>query len=434
MIINNTSVRGFFLYSETAKYEAGDFVVEGDIIYVCSPQNNNLYVLGEKPSKSKQFYMYLGDGDQMSSIQDFVEFVENEGGNDKYISLATLIGILNTFCKGVNTSGIIGEGIEYTISGDTEVTIGGSDEFTGDSVLSDLMLVDSINHGIFKVSRSLPEIEVYVPKLPGVKSEYCILKQYSYYSGINKIRVQELIDHELGEIYFRTADLNTGGISKWELATAHAKAKHLCETYIARMRGFTESLKSLSNCFCFSNLVLPSDSAIRRFSEKIADSKGKTLLLEFLEVENAEEDNSNLFSINQISDLSSVGPITLNLVTLIDGENNKSGSVWESNSITVDLALIELTGEITSHVYKIKNDLSVEVFIDFANYSPSTSTENTSIPSDQSGVGEYVICAECGQPIIPEEKDPDPEISVYICTSNQNTKILSAYYRKYYHQ
>ena len=395
MIINNTSVRGFFLYSESAKYEAGDFVVEGDIIYVCSPQNNNLYVLGESPSKSKQFYMYLGDGDQMSSIQDFVNFVENEGGNDKYISLATLIGILNTYCKGVNTSGIIGEGIEYTISGDTEVTIGGTDEFTGDSVLSDLMFVDSINHGIFKVSRSLPEISAYVPKVSGINSEFCILKQYSYYSGINKIRVQELIDHELGEIYYRTANVNTGECKGWKLATAHTrslrdKAEHLLKTYSARMKGFTESLKSLSNCFCFCNLYLPNDSEVHN---------GKKLLLKFLEVEEIEErseENANPLEVNQVTDLSLVGPITLNVATKI------GGNVWESNSITIDLALVNPEiGKTTTHSYRINENLSIDI--------------------------EVVMKESANSPT-------DPITEVYICTSNQNTKVLAAYYRKYYRQ
>ena len=412
MIINNTSVRGFFLYSELVEYEAGDFVVEGDIIYVCSPQNSSLSVIGERPSESKHFYMYLGDGDQMSSVDDFVQFVNNEGGKDKYISLATLIGILNNYCKGINTSGIIGEGIDYTVSGDVEVNISGGEIFNKDSVLSDLMLSE-INHGVFKVSRELPEIELFVPYILDENnnsnlSKYCILKQYTYLEGSKKVRVQELIDHEQGDIFYRTAKLEevngvqtSSEITDWTLATNSSKtlrqkAENLIKVYKARIDGFTEAVKSINNCFCFYNLVL--------HEPEVDEENGKNIILSFTNEEPEITEGSSYRS-NQIIDIESLGPITLNLVSNIAADGDSP--IYESNSITIDLALNvvirnETTGEIS---YNYNSPVNYKV------------RENLIISSDV-------------KPI--EGKEGKFRISIY-CNDVINNKLVAAYYRKYHH-
>ena len=90
MKINNESVRGFFLYSENAEYESGDFVVDGNTIYVCSPKDS-LTVTGEKPSLSKNFEVYLGE--QMADVSEFVKFSEEGIGSKKYVSLTALPAI-----------------------------------------------------------------------------------------------------------------------------------------------------------------------------------------------------------------------------------------------------------------------------------------------------------------------------------------------------
>ena len=79
MKINDISIRGFFVYSETAQYEQGDFVVYGNTIYVCSPKSGSTYVSGELPYKSNNFYTYLGD--QSATREDFLSFSEKEMQN-----------------------------------------------------------------------------------------------------------------------------------------------------------------------------------------------------------------------------------------------------------------------------------------------------------------------------------------------------------------
>jgi hypothetical protein len=59
MIINGKSVRGIYIYNPTAEYEKGDFVVDGDCIFICtanSPTDTSKYtVKGQKPIENGKF-------------------------------------------------------------------------------------------------------------------------------------------------------------------------------------------------------------------------------------------------------------------------------------------------------------------------------------------------------------------------------------------
>lgn len=344
-INDKKSVRGFFLYSDFSRYEDGDFVVYGNTIYVCSPKTGSSEVIGEKPYESENFYVYLGD--QISSVDEFKTFVDNNGGDDKYISLSTLVSILNTYLTGINNSGIIGH--EYTLENGEVIykvnnkisEVYGSEE--SKNILSTLLLDKNINHGIFKVSKNLPEIV----NLVGDHGDYCILRQYSYYldseNKENLMRVQELIDIEVSSdqkvsyanIYYRSAPLNSSDISNlnFQSATAHSyglerKISKLTNLYSTRMRLFDEKIKELQENFCFTDIKLD-----RNYNT------GDVIL------QNTDESKNGYINITSLDEL---GPITLNILT------RTANNVYQSNTITVETKL-------GSRNYYINDDLYLKV-------------------------------------------------------------------------
>lgn len=396
MIINNTSIKGFYNYSPTSKYESGDFVVLGDVIYVCSPKNGIGYVFNEDPSTSENFYIYLGEGSQMSTISDFINFVKQKGGLDKYISISSLVGILNSFCKGINTSGIIGE--EITLAGqDLNVTV---DEINGDydkeSILSCIMEDPLINNAVFKVSRNLPEIITYVgSSKASLNYSYCILKQYTYNGDNNLIvRVQELIDHELGNIFYRTGTISSSGklenITSFTIAVIQpeslkSRAENLFDLYKTKLLTLDQKLNELMGNFCFTKIELPSSGISELFLHNNPEKKDKGIY---------------------IISVDTIGPITLDILTDLGGE------VYESNSVSIDPSL-------GSFKYHINNSLFIEVIKETpeatttttsSTLSPTTTTTTTPLPGNDSSIIEITI------------KPSDTE----------TTKIFSAYYRKYF--
>ena len=349
MKINDISIRGFFIYSETSQYEQGDFVVYGNTIYVCSPKSGSTYVSGEIPFKSNNFYVYLGD--QSATRDDFLSFSKNGGGEDKYLSLSTLVDILNTYQKGLDTTGVIGH--EYSVIVDEEgtknavykinnvVTETFSEEDSKE-ILARIFLDKSLNHCIFKVSRDLPEISAINDN--SSTTEYCILRQYSYYSdedNSSMMRVQELIDiqpdnyletyEEYGygnsinfaNIYYRAAILEESDISSikdlnWHSATGHTSTlsnlvTNLINTYNDRMKGFETSLKELQGNFCFTRISLPN-------------------LVSSFTLQNTADKNSGYININSLSEL---GPITLNVLTKL--ETNSNENIYKNNALTIDV-------------------------------------------------------------------------------------------------
>jgi hypothetical protein len=258
------------MYSETAEYEKGDFVVSGSTIYVCSPQSGSSTVQGEDPRDSKNFTAYLGE--QMTSLQDYLEFVEAGGGKDKYISLEFLPAILNSYNHGVTGKGIIGSGVTWNEEkGIYEVIIDGIPEKTKyvnpKTVLADILLDPDINNGVFRISRSLPEVVAYL-SLPSslvtsrtstLDKESCVLRQYTYTGSTGiKVRIQEVIDHIDGQIYYRsgTLDSSVGSLvdSGWRCATTGSeglrdKANKLFSLYASRIKSIEALGESLRRNF-----------------------------------------------------------------------------------------------------------------------------------------------------------------------------------------
>lgn len=343
-IDTNTDIRGLFLYSDTAEYQDGDFVVFGTTLYVCSPKEG--YGPGSLPT-SEHFYVYLGD--KMADASDFIDFENNGGGEKKFVSLASLPVILNNYMAGVDMSGLINDSIGFSDAGELEYNILlSSSEIRSNSILTVLLMDEKINHGVFKVSRRLPEISAYVDgydfdeSLVGLDTEFCILKQYSYLNKDNrKIRIQELIDPLEGNIFYRSLAMLEAGETtdtpEWKFATANAtslkrKANKLFSVYQNRINGFNKRLEELQENFCFKGI-------------KTTRTEGEGLTL--------QTENNLLpgYVSPEDFDLSKLGPITLTLFTRLE-----DSTVCESNTITVDPSFGTLE-------YRVNDELSVEVTV-----------------------------------------------------------------------
>lgn len=216
MKINETSVRGVFVYTDDAIFEKNDFVIYGNTIYICKPESGITEVYGENPKTSKNFIVYLGD--QSTDISEYLNFLETGEGENKYISTLTLQQVLNHFILGPDGKGIIGDSIVCDPDGSYKLS-NGTQFKNPNSVLSDIMNHPDINHALLKVSRLLPEIIVYVGQPLNQDEDTkdidgCILKQYTYLSeNGHKIRIQELIDPVDGLIYYRGADIDSDTVT-----------------------------------------------------------------------------------------------------------------------------------------------------------------------------------------------------------------------------
>ena len=368
MKINNTSIRGFYIYSDTSLYEEGDFVVYGNTIYVCSPKSGSSLVIGEKPYESDNFYVYLGD--QLADETDFLEFSQNGGGKDKYISLASLVNILNTYMKGLSTSGIIGH--EYVLNEDNSVVYKIENNITkvfnedeASQILTTLLYDEKINHGIFKVSRHLPELKTLV----GDTGDYCILRQYSYYRSEDKdslVRVQEIIDIEssrqlnpsisYANIYYRSVPLKPQSNEIIDLrfysATAHSeylarKAENLFNIYSTKIQLFQSKIRELEKSFCFKSIL--TGSVYSRVDLQNTNEKGRG----YVNVDTVDE----------------IGPLTVNV--LIKSED---GTFYKSETLTVDPSLGDRN-------YYISDDLYLSVNVDDSGDNLYSSTTNTPLPN-----------------------------------------------------
>ena len=270
MKINNTSVTGVFMYTDDAKFEKNDFVIYGTTIYVCSPKEGVSEVTGEIPSSSENYEIYLGD--QSTTITDYLKFLETGEGENKYISTLVLQQVLNSFIIGPDGKGVIGDSILYSKETDAntgkpiyECHLSNGSLFTdSESVLSDIMNDKNINNAIFRVSRLLPEIVVYVGKPLDTENTTtdllgCILRQYTYKSEDtgHTIRIQELIDQVDGLIYYRSADIDVDTVSSatnFKCATVNTeslkkKADNIFALYNSKLKVLRSLVKHLKDNF-----------------------------------------------------------------------------------------------------------------------------------------------------------------------------------------
>lgn len=203
-------IQGIFLYSPVARFSKGDFVVEGDCIYICK---TGTPVSGMLPSDTPSHFAPY-PGELITSLEEYEDYINSPDGKvDKYVSSSVLAGILQNAYFGFGDSGLIttyirrvGDEIETNIN-----TI--VDKIVDDTKMLDLLMrQDDINNAYVRVDRKLPELEY----LLNTGTEDCILRQYTYYDSNDlgqggsdnvyisyRIRLQELVDYECGQVYYR---------------------------------------------------------------------------------------------------------------------------------------------------------------------------------------------------------------------------------------
>lgn len=250
MIINNKSIQGVFLYEETAEYERGDFIVDEDSIYICTPKEGDT-VSGKKPKNDSENYkLYLGR--DIATWEDFESQYSSQNnvisGEDKLITSTVLSQILKKLSFGLDSNGIITESTAplspnlKNILSSTGLTSTNQQD-----IIDHLLLTENVpeyNNMTIRVGRNL--FKDILPNIDDLATEFfddieinsVILKQYTYYETTsytsknpdNKIRIQEVIDHINGVCLYRftrfgaevaIADISEGKIgipSSWKLS------------------------------------------------------------------------------------------------------------------------------------------------------------------------------------------------------------------------
>lgn len=220
MKINDKSIRGIFVYSDTVTFERGDFVLDGDYLYVCQSET----VTGESPSETPDKYsLYVGG--EFATEEEFQEYANgtpDSGG--KFVSAYLLGRLLNTYMAGYNEYGLITNHVaangeifmaDYFGSGYGS-TLGG---VMHSDPLKEIMVQPSLNNAIFTVQRDL------VNSILGTSqsaTNSVLLKQYTYLETFGEreyVRVQELVDQETGTVMYRYSKSQakdfSGTISTW---------------------------------------------------------------------------------------------------------------------------------------------------------------------------------------------------------------------------
>lgn len=267
MKINKISVTGVFNYTDDALFEENDFVISDGVIYICKPSPGVSEVIGENPSTSKNFVVYLGE--QSTTLSEYLNFLDTAEGENKYISTLMLQSVLNSFMLGIDGKGVIGSNITYS-DGEFNFSMSGTVFTDPNTVISDIMNHPNINHATLRVSRSLPELIVYVGNLETTETytdlDSCILKQYTYLSESNghKIRVQELIDQVGGMIYYRSADIEQDIVNSStnfrcatvDTKTLKEKADNLFSLYNSKLKILQTLEDSLKSNFRYKRILV----------------------------------------------------------------------------------------------------------------------------------------------------------------------------------
>jgi hypothetical protein len=362
MIINNKSVRGFYQYNEEAEYEKGDFVVDGDCIFICTashPTDSELNtVKGQKPIlngkiNTENYKAYPGDLVVDSDEYYKINQQGKTGAEDKYVSSQVLNEVLRKSFFGVDECGVITDYVLYSSENNTyDYSVGGKSikEFLDETtdVLSKIIVEPELNNGMVLVSRNLPEIKnLFLEEEQSdqiISENYyynnknvVILKQYSYVMDKVKWRVQELVDPSYGESYYRYLksstitdndeiienelmdySLSSGYISAWKSnfggnTKSNQSTKRIVDRLNTIQQAYKERLEDYQNKF---------NSLENSFRFKVAENR-KTVGL------------SNKYLVNTIQ----VGGKD-SLVTIISLVSDNNG-IYKSYSITVPIIITD---------------------------------------------------------------------------------------------
>lgn len=330
-ISNKKSIKGIFLYAPDIKFERGDFVVEGDKLYVTKADS-----MGNLPSQSPDYFqIYLKEDIADLDGEDFINYLKGEG-QDKLISAYTVGKLLNMYLSGFDEKGII----------TNEITDNGSiilKDYFGNEVTSshtnplDVILTEpNLNNAIFKVDRGV------VKSLIGsssTTSRYVLLRQYTYLetdltTSVDNIytRVQELIDEETGIVKYRYSrssnsyEPSTDWVSLNTNSEFTSMVDEVINYYSNKCIELDKQKAILRDSFRFKNIKygLPTETSEKGYSDYI---NGNSPLVIYT-VKNPISNNS--FAFFTIC-------TTYAEVSTASSESGGNPNIYRTDSITVDL-------------------------------------------------------------------------------------------------
>lgn len=233
ILADGKHIQGIFIYDKSVQYEKGDFVVDGDCLYICTsgePVQSDL-----RPSENLSYFAPY-PGNKIASLEEYNDYIADpDGKEDKYISSSVLHAVLQQGYYGFGDTGMITAYIsqkKQDINGEEKYVVdtnvfGLKDRLVDNTKLLDLVMSQpDLNNAYITVDRSLPELENILPS----GESCCILRQYTYVDIDNmgttdsfgnyisyRQRIQELMDFETGTVYYRhTTGSKATGISTWQ--------------------------------------------------------------------------------------------------------------------------------------------------------------------------------------------------------------------------
>ena len=291
MKLNGVSVQGIYVYNEgNTTYEVGDLILYKNGIYIYS-KSSEVLSDGLTPDVSKDYIPYLGD--KLTSLQDWKDFLEGKG-EDKYLTTNTLVAILNSYMNDMRLDGIIESAYDYPEGKTRDGWI--LDEYklnteVGDNTVIDEILRSNSNYAVYRVSRKLQGLWMVDYDTESVVGNYTdedrksvLVKQYTYYSseedknlGI-ETRIQEVIDHIDGTIYYRSAKYNPSleingtlgnlsSVSDWHNTRIsreyESQVMSIINAYATKIRELECLEKNLKKNFKFKSLdIIPGSNSV----------------------------------------------------------------------------------------------------------------------------------------------------------------------------
>lgn len=345
MKISETSRESqLYIYSDEIEFRKNDLVLWKDSLYTVIADK----VYGNPEEKPSSYKLYLGD--KLTSVEEYINFSEKQQGEDKYISTNNLQAILNHFLVGVDSKGIIGIIDENDDSDNKTVLDNPSISVDYKKIIWEIWRNEKINHAIYAVSRNLPELAPYI-KDSGENP--CLLKQYTYYNGETRIRIQELIDPDAGLIFYR-ADNNYTYTNSFKCAIVDSmkvktRLDNLLALYSARLNYLSELEENLRNNFRNRRLAIESSvtsitlGKTKGSENYIGDTDHLTLLI--TKIDNERTVQTWSITINLMEKIDELFPIysVFNDGCLINLEEVSGGlqvSLQPNNSSTYKISSI----------------------------------------------------------------------------------------------
>ena len=280
MNINNKTITGIYRYSPDLEFTVGDLVISGDRLYVCKKN----VILGEENfSFDDHFYPYLVG--ETADLEDYIKEANENQYSQKLLTTETLFAILNYYNVGLDGNGVIGGYFDNTSYSYATSSVYGDQLLDNKSCLFRLMIDPHVNNGVFKVHRSLPELEGFINAPSDDVDSYVILRQYTYKSGGITYRIQEVIDHVTPTIIYRYCRLSETAVAPtFQLAFIGEdqyikKLQSAITLTRARLKELDDTKNALVSSFRFKNVTITNSSKITFTSDDVKNGSLVTLLI-----------------------------------------------------------------------------------------------------------------------------------------------------------